>query len=516
MKVDKIIFGCDDNPDYLFYWEINARVCREVLEIEPVLFWITDEDSDFYHDGHGLVKKIKKLPDHIIEEWGQTFHSSAFQAQNVRLWGTKFFPEEVCLTSDIDLILFNKNYLDENVITADPDDFVILASDAYDPQRPEGSKFGTPRYAIPYLCGKGKTFCEILDLYSDYKLFIQGLALFNNGFSTDELYVGKMISEYTGNIKIHKKKRGASSYFFCNRRIEKFHFYNRESMDHTPKEDLRLDLSGYLCLDNYIDAHLPGPYDVYKEKVDNLVKYIFGLKKSTTNSNNYFENELSIFDLVIQYYMNLEKNLFIINIGAMDGIMFDTLSEYHKIYNFKGLFVEPIPYYFERLKINLKPYNYIFENLAISKYDGIIKMITIDPLPIENGLIPDWFFGMSAIYPPKNGLSHRDSNEIIEKWGKIIEVPCVTFQTLLNKHEINYFDIIQIDAEGHDFEIFDQIDIQKYRPKLIRLEWMNLDDKQKSKILKKFEYYDYFFQIRDGDIISAPKEILNILFKNNL
>lgn len=65
MKVDKIIFGCDDNPDYLFYWEINARVCREVLEIEPVLFWITDEDSDFYHDGHGLVKKIKKLPDHL-------------------------------------------------------------------------------------------------------------------------------------------------------------------------------------------------------------------------------------------------------------------------------------------------------------------------------------------------------------------------------------------------------------------------------------------------------------------
>jgi hypothetical protein len=279
MKIDKIIFASDDNPTYLSYWEINAKVCREVLEIEPVLFWITDEDSDFYHDGNGLVKKIKKLPDHIIEEWGQTFHSSSFQAQNVRLWGTKFFPEEVCLTSDIDLILFNKQYLDENVMSADPDDFVILGSDAYDTQRPEGGIYGTPRYPIPYLCGKGKTFCEIFDLYSDYKPFIQRLALFNNGFCTDELYVGKMISEYTGNIKIQKKRRGVSSFFFCNRRIEKFHFYSSESIDHRPKADFRLDLSGYLCLDNYIDTHLPGPYDVFKEKVDNLMKYIFELKK---------------------------------------------------------------------------------------------------------------------------------------------------------------------------------------------------------------------------------------------
>lgn len=61
-------------------------------------------------------------------------------------------------------------------------------------------------------------------------------------------------------------------------------------MDHTPKTDLRLDLSGYLCLDNYIDAHLPGLYDVYKEKVDNLMKYIFELKKKLLNeeeTNNY-------------------------------------------------------------------------------------------------------------------------------------------------------------------------------------------------------------------------------------
>lgn len=298
MKIDKIIFSSNDNPDYLFYWEINAKVCREVLEIEPVLFWITDEDSDFYHDGHGLVKKIKKLPDHIIEEWGQTFHSSAFQAQNVRLWGTKFFPEEVCLTSDIDLILFNNKYLDENVIGADPDDFVILGSDAYDPQRPEGGNFGTPRYPIPYLCGKGKTFSEILDLYSDYKPFIQRLALFNNGFDTDELYVGKMISEYTGNIKIHKNIRGYSSFFYCNRRIEKFHFYYIEYPHNIPAIGLQLDLSGYLCLDYYIDVHLPRPYENFKEKVDNLMKYIFELKKN--KSKKLFE----YFDKA--YCINLE------------------------------------------------------------------------------------------------------------------------------------------------------------------------------------------------------------------
>lgn len=267
MKIKKIIVSSDDNPIYLSYWKINAKVCKEVLGLDPVLFWITEEDSDFYYDGNGMVKKIKKLPDFIQETWGQTFHSSSFQAQNVRLWATKFFPEEVCILSDIDLLLFNPRYLEENTQEAEDDDLVILGSDAYDTQRPEGGSLGNPRYAVPYVAAKGNTFVEILDLESDFKNFIQKLACFNWGGWTDELYLGKMIDGYGGNKIIHRNRRGYSSNFYCNRRIERKNFF-------ITKEPFNLDLSGYLDLSNYIDVHLPGPYDDHKEKVDNLLKYI--------------------------------------------------------------------------------------------------------------------------------------------------------------------------------------------------------------------------------------------------
>ena len=50
MKIDKIIFASDDSH-FLDFWEIQSKVCKEILGIQPVLFHITDSESDFYDDG---------------------------------------------------------------------------------------------------------------------------------------------------------------------------------------------------------------------------------------------------------------------------------------------------------------------------------------------------------------------------------------------------------------------------------------------------------------------------------
>lgn len=54
----------------------------------------------------------------------------------------------------------------------------------------------------------------------------------------------------------------------------------------------------------------------------------------------------NFFDKVLHYYGKKEEKLFIINIGAMDGIMFDSMSAYAEIYNFDGLYVEPMKSHF--------------------------------------------------------------------------------------------------------------------------------------------------------------------------
>lgn len=215
-----------------------------------------------------------------------------------------------------------------------------------------------------------------------------------------------------------------------------------------------------------------------------------------------------IFDRVLHYYGRKSSKLFCINIGAMDGVMFDELVGYSKSYGFRGLYVEPIPYLFERLKTNLYEEGNLFENAAISTENGTIKMMTIEQSAIDDGLVHPCFYGMSAVYPPKNGLGSEGDRETVKKWGRMIEVPCITFETLLSNHNITRFDVVKIDAEGHDWEIFDQIDIEKFRPKLIRLEWINLDDDQKNGIIQKFQKFNYEYEIAHMDIMACPKEIL--------
>ncbi len=56
MKIDKVIFSMDDNLIYADFWPIQADLVKTILKAEPVLFHITDKDSDFYFDGHGTVK----------------------------------------------------------------------------------------------------------------------------------------------------------------------------------------------------------------------------------------------------------------------------------------------------------------------------------------------------------------------------------------------------------------------------------------------------------------------------
>jgi len=118
---------------------------------------------------------------------------------------------------------------------------------------------------------------------------------------------------------------------------------------------------------------------------------------------------------------------------------------------------------------------------------------------------------MSAVYPPKNGLGSEFDRKTVEDYGKLTTVPCITFDTLIKKHQFYNFDIVKIDAEGHDYVIFKQIDFEKYSPKVIRLEWINLSDDDKESIKKKFEDNNFVYEITGQDIVGIPKLFYNEL-----
>ncbi len=224
----------------------------------------------------------------------------------------------------------------------------------------------------------------------------------------------------------------------------------------------------------------------------------------------------NIFDKTLHYFGKNGEPMFLINIGAMDGVMFDELIGYSTMYNFKGLYVEPIPYLFKRLKNNISKDGNLFENSAISDYDGEITMLTIPQEVIDDNLVHPCFYGMSAVWPPKNGLGSEGDKETVEKYAKRVQVKCITFETLLKKHKLKKFDIVSIDAEGHDYNILKQIDLKKHRPKLIRAEWNSLSEKERDAIIKKYNDAGYHYEISDMNIDACPKEIFDILPEENI
>ena len=224
--------------------------------------------------------------------------------------------------------------------------------------------------------------------------------------------------------------------------------------------------------------------------------------------------------------MNMDSNLFdhtlcylgtsgvqasFVVIGAMDGVSFDEFHSHVRNYQWSGLLVEPIPEQFRRLvsnytAIGCSPGNR-YENSAIAEHDGSIRMLTIRQEAVDSGKVHECFGGMSAIYPPRNGLGSEADAETVRRYSELVEVPCITLQTLLERHRVETFDILCIDAEGWDFKILRQLDFSRWRPKLIRIEYINLSGDEKSAVAELFDRHGYRYASNGMNLDAVAVEL---------
>ena len=155
-------------------------------------------------------------------------------------------------------------------------------------------------------------------------------------------------------------------------------------------------------------------------------------------------------------------NAFVIQIGANDGISFDDTRGFLDMYKWRCLLVEPIPEFYNELKSNFKDRdNYTYEQSAIVSEDGPVDMLSVSSKTIKENDLHPGYKGMSALYPLKNGFGTDYDRDIYVKdnLATNITVEGITFNTLLNKHNVHKFDVLICDAEGYDWEIFKQIDL---------------------------------------------------------
>lgn len=302
MKIDKIIFASNDSH-FLDFWKIQSKVCKEILNIQPVLFHITDYESDFYDDGFGLVKKVKKID----------FIRTGALAAIGRMFFTKYFPDEVCLISDIDMLIIDKDYLENSIKNVDDDSLVIYVSDAYDKKREEALEYHNREYFPPNMeqlypyhlnAAKGKIFGEILGTDCTFKEYIdrhQGLGNKTLFWGVDECYFSDAVNKYEDKINVVKLTRGYESPWKCDKRLERHRFPVKlkwESEISAQMEDGIYNIDDIINK-KYVEINCPRPYEEYKEEIDKVVDLVIKNQKNV---------ELGLYEL--GYKNNTDKILY--------------------------------------------------------------------------------------------------------------------------------------------------------------------------------------------------------------
>jgi FkbM family methyltransferase len=241
---------------------------------------------------------------------------------------------------------------------------------------------------------------------------------------------------------------------------------------------------------------------------------IFGYKLLTKNyikNKNYLTEHSSLNIKKIISNLVEKKNISsLIQIGANDGVAHDHLHNIIKKHRLKSLLLEPIEsYYLDLQKNYLNFANVIIENSALSVNNDISFLYKVNPEYLK-------IYGTLSC-----GISSFDKDHLIKhgiKAKHIVKenVNQISFDQLLNKHNINNFDLLLIDTEGYDCNIVSNffIKIKNIRPFVV-FEWSHIKNIELRNTLDLLIKNNYsFFSVGD-DIFCFPIE-KNVSFQQNI
>lgn len=175
---------------------------------------------------------------------------------------------------------------------------------------------------------------------------------------------------------------------------------------------------------------------------------------------------IPVFRLAVEALMSRRGDaLSFVQVGANDGVFVDPLRQYILTRGWSGILVEPQADVFERLKENYADCadRLIFENVAVS----LSSQLELFLPPADLGT-----------HDPRHAHSVVSNNAVVlaktmnvtEARLRRVTVPAVTLDELLSRHNFTHLDLLQIDAEGYDWEVLRTLNMKKIKPTLIQFE----------------------------------------------
>jgi len=216
-----------------------------------------------------------------------------------------------------------------------------------------------------------------------------------------------------------------------------------------------------------------------------------------------------IIDIILHHYGRTKEKFTYLNVGCNNGVYNDSFSGYTINYEWDNIFIEPNPDSFIELKSlteSLKNKN-ILENVAISNE---VKKDVFSYVPYS--VIKEK--ELSEDLKTSGTLLNNNTESLNDEHLEIIEIETNTLDGILEKHNIDSIDFVSIGVEGYENKVFEKFDIEKYNPKLLKVNYDKLNDEQIDSIVDKLKNNYDFLNLENNKFIIVRKDILN-LFKTN-
>lgn len=186
-----------------------------------------------------------------------------------------------------------------------------------------------------------------------------------------------------------------------------------------------------------------------------------------------------VYECLNKFSMNRGGKVNFLQIGAADGLRNDPIREFVVRDSWRGIFVEPLPAVFEKLKDNYAHINkdLKFLNAAVSSSETQLPLYTFGD---------EFLSSLSEVERlnalRKSSFSLEQVKKFLAKWHPGVDdiitvpVPCYTVGGIIREYGkwLGELDLLAIDAEGHEPAILGAIDFMATRPAGIFFESCNL------------------------------------------
>lgn len=196
-----------------------------------------------------------------------------------------------------------------------------------------------------------------------------------------------------------------------------------------------------------------------------------------------------------------------IQIGSNDGQQQDPLCRIIERYDWRGILVEPVPYVFERLRQHRAGNSrLILENVAIAAESGTMDFHFLPRS--DDPELPRWYNALGSF---RREVVERHAYRIPDIAQRIetLQVPCLSFTKLCERHGFEQVDLVHTDVEGYDWTLIQSIDFERYLPAVFIYEHHHQDAESRAACRRHMESLGYTVMVEGLDSVAVQRTALS-------